>query len=875
MRRMDVLAAAVLMAAAGAAGGLTPAAFGQAKFAEPQTARAQYNMDVGWKFFKEDKTTVDNGQAVDLDDSKWEDISLPHSFNETDSYRTIISHGGGDRGKWQGTVWYRKHFVMPANAQGNKVYIEFEGMRQAGDIFVNGKEVGLYENGITPYGIDVTDAVKFGGADNVLAVHVDNRTSYKERATGSPFEWNANDFNPDHGGINRRVWMYVMGKVHQTLPLYYGLETSGVYVHAGNFDIPGKTADVTIEAQVANDSGDRATVGLTAYVVDAQGMVRAKFSADPVDMVAGEKTVVQATGNLTGAHWWSPDDPYLYHVYTVATVNDKPVDVNDVTTGFRKAEFKGGAGTGGVWINDKQVYLKGFAQRSTNEWAGLGQGYPDWMHDITAKMIHDDHANYIRWMHVAPQPVDVEAMDRAGVVEVCPAGDKERDVQGRQWDQRVEVMREAMVYFRNSPSILFWEAGNTVVTTDHMRQMVDLRKQWDPDGGRVIGTRGNDNNALNTANTKIAEYYGVMIGQDPHDDALKQPTDMFRAFSLQRRDLAPIIETEDFRDEAARRFWDDYSPPHFGFKKGPMDTYNWNQETFALAQVERYTQYWQNRIENKDPEHARWSGYASIYFSDSDADGRQDSSEVARVSGKVDAVRLPKEIYFAEQVMQNPAPQVHIIGHWTYPSGTKKTMWVVANTPSVELFLNGKSLGKSDTPVRAVFDRSSKVVGTQPEPGGFLFAFPDVEFSPGTLRAVGYADGKEAARYELTTAGAPAAIKLTPYVSPTGLKADGEDVAFFDVEVVDDKGERCPTDEARVDFKLEGPAIWRGGYDSGVTNSTNNTYLLTECGINRVAIRTTREAGKITLTATRDGLKAGTATVESQAVKVEGGLLRN
>ena len=119
--------------------------------------------------------------------------------------------------------------------------------------------------------------------------------------------------------------------------------------------------------------------------------------------------------------------------------------------------------------------------------------------------------------------------------------------------------------------------------------------------------------------------------------------------------IAPLIETEDFRDEGARRFWDDSSPPYFGFKVGPNDTYHWNSETFALAAVNRYWSYWNNRISNADPAHAKWSGYASIYFSDSDADGRQQSSEVARVSGKVDAVRLPKEIYFAHRVMQNPA----------------------------------------------------------------------------------------------------------------------------------------------------------------------------------------------------------------------------
>ena len=134
-----------------------------------------------------------------------------------------------------------------------------------------------------------------------------------------------------------------------------------------------------------------------------------------------------------------------------------------------------------------------------------------------------------------------------------------------------------MIYFRNNPSILFWEAGNTVVTVEHMRQMVALRKQWDPDGGRVMGARGNDNVAANTATTPIAEYYGVMIGQDPRTDQLWNRRARLEpcsaATARERRDRAPLIETEDFRDEGARRYWDDYSPPYFGFKKGPNDTY--------------------------------------------------------------------------------------------------------------------------------------------------------------------------------------------------------------------------------------------------------------------------------------------------------------
>jgi len=413
-----------------------------------------------------------------------------------------------------------------------------------------------------------------------------------------------------------------------------------------------------------------------------------------------------------------------------------------------------------------------------------------------------------------------------------------------------------MIYFRNDPSILFWEAGNTVVTTNHMQQIVDLRKKWDPNGGRVAGTRDNDTAALNNAVTPFAEYYGVMIGQDRHTDEIKAPGDIFRGYSVDRRDKAPLIETEDFRDEASRRFWDDHSPPHFGFKKGPNDQYSWNSETFCIAAAGRYNDYLMNIITNQNPAHAKWSGYASIYWSDSNADGRQDSSEVARVSGKVDSVRLPKEAYYVYRVMQNEAPDIHIIGHWTYPTNTVKTVYVAANhCDSVELFVNEKSQGVVTSPTN-----------------GYIFAFTNIQFQTGKISAVAKAGGKIVAQDEIETAGEANALKLTPHVGPVGLQANGSDVAFFDVEVVDAQGRRCPTDEERVHFKVSGPAVWRGGYNSGIPNSINNLYLNTECGINRVAIRSTLKPGTITLTATRDGLTPATVQVESKHVEIKEGL---
>jgi beta-galactosidase len=819
----------------------------------PTSPRRAYNFNPGWRFTKQD---VPGSEAPDFDDSQWEIVSTPHTYNDVDSFDEFATNGG-EAHLYMGPARYRKHFKLPADAAGNKVFIEFEGMRQAAKFWVNGQLVGKHENGVTPCGIDITDAVNFGDRDNVLAVWITNVTDYREEGTGTIFQWESRDFNPNYGGINQNVWLHITGRLYQTLPLLDGLGTTGTYIYATDIDVPGRTATINVESQVRNESEQDQSLALSAEVFDAAGAGHGRIEGQNVNVPSGGTAILKASGRIENVDWWSPDDPTLYDVVTSLTADGRVVDATVNRTGFRKTAFKGGTGTGGVYINDKFTYLKGYAIRSINEWPAVGGAYPDWMSDFDAQMIRSGHGNYIRWMHIAPKPKSNRTCDRFGIVQICPAGDKEADVQDQRWQQRVDVMRKTIIYYRNSPSILFWEAGNSGITAAHMQQMVDLRKELDPNGGRAMGCR-----TLNDpATTHIAEYFGVMVGQDRRTEqlTLDKPTEQFRAFSYERRDLAPFIETEDFRDEVARRFWDPCSPPDYAATRGPDDnpTY-WHptQEDFCLAAARRYNDFWINRICNTDPLHARWSGYASIIWADSNQHGRMHSSAVCRVSGKVDAVRIPKEAYFLYRVMENEQPDIHIIGHWSYPAGTKKTMYVAANNvEAVELFVNGQSVGKTDQAI-----------------GGFIYSFPDVAFSPGTVKAVGYRASKAVAEHELKTVGQAKAIKLTVHTGPQGLLANGSDVAFVDVEAVDAQGNRCPCDEARVDFELTGPAVWRGGVNEGIPKSTNNTYLNTECGINRIFIRSTLTPGTIRLTARREGLPPATVSIEAKPFAVKDGL---
>jgi beta-galactosidase len=826
---------------------------------QPPRDITQLSMDAGWRFIKQDVT---GASAAAFDDTSWTTVSTPHTYNDVDSYRVLANHSSGDTGTYAGPAWYRKHFKIPSQYSGGKVIVEFERIRQGARFYINGTAVGVYDDGVTACGIDLTGKVNFGATENVLAVRVDNDANYAETSTGVAFEWEGKAFNPDYGGLVGHVWLHVPGKIYQTYPLYNNLQTTGIYVYPSNFaNVSPSQGDlsVNVQSQVRNESGASQTVVLSADVVDpAAGTEVASFQGTATALADGQTVVLAASGPLTKAKLWSDLTPNLYTVVTKLTVGGAVVDTRTTLTGFRQTAFKGGVGTGGTYVNGRFVYLLGFSQRASNDWAALGEAVPDWMHDYHASLIRGSNSNYIRWMHITPQRIDVVANDKFGIINIAPAGDKEGDVTGVQWTQRTNVMRASMIYLRNNPSILFWEAGNNGIVAAHMEEMQNLKKQFDPNGGRAIGCR-----SLSDATAApFAEYFGTIVAYDPTFNPANGA--YFRGYSDAYRDQAPIIEAEDERDEAARRFWDSFSPPHFGFTPGPNDTYHWNQDTLITGDATSQAAIWrldiwknQFTIRNTDSLHSRYAGYASIYFSDSDADGRQMSSEVCRVSGKVDAVRLPKEVYYAHQVVGNTQPQVHIIGHWTYPANTKKTMYVIANTHSVELFVNGTSIGKSSTPTDT-----------------YLFSFPNVTWAAGTIQAVGYdASGASVAQHQLQTAGAPARIKLTPTVDPNGgLKANGADVAMFDFEVVDASGARVPTDEAPVTFTMTGPGLWRGGYNSGVLGSTNATTLLTECGVNRVFVRSTLTPGTITLTASRSGLTSDTVSVTSSPVAVVDGL---
>jgi beta-galactosidase len=779
--------------------------------------RLNLNFDADWRFIKADPA---GAAAPGFDDSHWSLVSAPHTFNDIDTFDDYtVPYHVGETNQWAGRTWYRKSFTVPEAFRSKRIYIEFEAVRQIAEVYLNGQALGTNRTGFIPFGFDLTPYLRFGGVTNVLAVMADNRFTHETelaRIAATELPWNSPHWHPAHGGIYRNVYLHVTDPLHISLPLYSALKTTGPYIYST--DISSNSAQVWCEVPVQNGRVAPATVTAHAEILDPAGKAVLVLHATNL-VAAGGQQLFRFSGTVTHPQLWEPDYPYLYRARLMVSVGDRPVDDCEIPFGIRTVRFDVKTG---FYVNGHHLKLHGWGQRPTDEWPGLGAAQPDWLHYYTLSLMKAAGGNFVRWGHCAGPPVDITGADRLGMFVLQPGVDGEGDAHGSAWTLRAAAFRDMLIYYRNHPSIIIWEGGNQKVIREHARQLRGLMDEYDPHGGRAYAHR--------RADAVTAEFMDVDLGTEGGRQAPR----------------LPVVEAEYNREESPRRVWDDYSPPNFGYPEAKGQTYQLTSEQFAVDEVEQYV----SKLGALNH-----CGGAKWIFSDTTSGGRV-ACEVARVSGEVDGVRLPKEGYYVCRAMFRDDPQVHIIGHWTYPAGTRKAVYVASNCEQVELLLNGKSLGRKASTNR------------------FLFTFPDVTWEPGELKAVAYRNAKAAATDTRRTAGKAVGLRMSSIVGPTGFLANGADVALIDVEAIDAKGERCPTFQRRVDFDISGPGIWRGGYNSGKAHSINNPFLDLECGINRVSVRATRVPGTITVRARCPGLEPASIQLRSHSVGEgpEGGL---
>lgn len=877
------------------------------------------------------------------DENDWKKVTLPHTFNDVDLFRDRIQDAGSGqkrtvafyRNFLQVPQKHKGHkVILEFEGMRQTCYLYVNGV-MAGYNENGTAPFGFDITAMVDYDKPnliaiatdntATRNIKYCIAETPNKSDVEPGTylqSQEEKVDaayeGVGFFWNCNDFNPSVGGITRPVKVHFKPDVYITLPLYSNLRTKGVYIYGTDYDIKNGKVKICAEAEIRNESEKKvnATIKVAVktldgtetahfesdeYVILPSGKIETPLSITPSDAYTAEilpdgrkhyipindedkvaPTVTESVGvtvmkaeKESRIRFWSVQNPYLYRIEVSLIVGGKLYDSTVVETGFRKVGYDKDKG---VMINDSPVWLRGYAQRASNEWAAIGIA-PEWLKDVDAQLIKQSNANHIRWMHVAASPADIRAFDRNGVVCTQPAGDKERESFGRQWDQRVELMRDIIISFRNHPSILFWETGNNSVSLEHMREMRLLKEMLDPNGGRFMGCR-----TLNTVEVvNESEYVGTMLN---------------RHAARFLAEHGPITETEYSREEAPRRIWDDFSPPDFdyrtkwlgkgGRKQAGRDFYDLTSEDLAKSVAGGYSEFFNDRIGGASKKDL-YSACAALCWTDSAQHGRQAYSENGRMSGRVDPIRVKKQNFDVYRVMQSPNACVKIFGHWNYPKPngenyayhnkvfngnyweetdeilyrdpTHKTVYVFGSyeIAKVVLKVNGRVVGSCDKPVNT-----------------FVFPIENVDVTEsGSVVAYGYGyDGKVAAEDELHTVGEPNRINMTLHTAPNGLKADNCDIVYIDVEVVDKNGDICPLCYDRIDFSLEGEGEFLGGYNSGRfmgfgkdDSVIHKDYVFAECGTNRVFVRSSGKSGKISVKAAMEGV--GEACVVFESVKAD------
>ena len=784
--------------------------------------------------------------------------------------------------------------------------------------------------------------------------------------SGAAYQWNTTDFNEVQGGLVGNVSLVLKpSKTYLTLPYYNNLKTVGIYVTAKDFDFAKGAATICVKAEARNEDVSRRgemrrrgaasegrfgeaepegcasireaqrfgirvevkdirqpTTDIRLSIVDSR-LSRILPASDagkvyptalegdvyenapqPTRVASPETSVLEAECRASGLVFWSPETPHLYDVVVSLVGEDgRVLDMETIRTGFREVKYD--AASGGLKINGKNVWLTGYAQRATDEWAAIGVA-PDWLQDYDAALIRKSNANFVRWMHVAPKPAPVRAFDKFGVVNAAPAGDKEGDVSGRAWAQRMEAMRDTMIYFRNSPSVVFWEAGNNQISPAHMKEMVELKKLIDPDGFRFMGCR-----TLQTKEQiKEAEYVGTMLH--------RHETPAFNSMQALGK-FIPMMETEYARQESPRRSWDDFTPPDYdyrgrflngGKKETGFDVYDQTQEDFALSTAKEYAEFYGARASGRGAR--TYSAVAALCWTDSNQHGRQSFSENCRSSGRVDAVRLPKVNFSVFRVMQFEDPAVMLVGHWSYPKLAKdnymypvkkynghfmeetgemaqrdplhKTVYAIGSVhcASVELLVNGKSKG----------------VVTKPD-HAFVYAFTNVDVTESGKAEVVARDktGKEIARHAVKSFVGDGRIETKVTTGPKGWLADGSDIAMIDIRLVDANGTIHPFASDKITFELSfkpdsqlptlnsqlptsNSPVFMGGWNSGVFGEASpigKDFVNLECGMARVFVKAGRSPGKAMLkwkTVGRDDLIApsGEIVLELKPFAVNNGI---
>ncbi|MCL1045035.1 DUF4982 domain-containing protein [Shewanella electrodiphila] len=796
----------------------------------------------GWKF---SKGKMVNAQKNDFDDSQWQSVTIPHDWSIEGPFDTKYNARNGGLPVF-GDGWYRKEFTLPKNTQGKHVSVTFDAAMNNSNVYINGHLVGHRPFGYIAFEYDLTPYLNYDDKPNVIAVSL------------SPENFSARWYAG--AGLYRNSWLDINDDIH--------VAKWGTFVSTPK--VTPTYAQVKLETKI-NNKGEAASTHVRHVVRNLAGDTVIETPNIIHKLAANSQKIVTQLFDLANPILWDTENPHLYEIETLISTNNVIVDRYKTPLGVRHIEFKA---NDGFWLNWRRVQIQGVCLHHDN--GPLGAVANHRAIERKLQIMKDMGANSIRTSHNPPSPELVKLADEMGILLQVESFDvweieKRTVVNGYQKDfaeWHEQDLRDMIRQNRNSPSIIMWSTGNEIMEQGVedgwkvAKTLTDIAHDEDPTRLVAAGFN-NPNGAIKNKLADEVDIVGLNYKPTLYDDIHKAHPNWIKLAS----------ETSSVTSTRGKY--------HF-----PMEKYSTHDSRYVtsydiVGPVWAYPPDIEFEFLERNPEvmgEYIWTGFD--YLGEPTPYGGKDHSDrgywnhdwPARSSsfGAVDLVGFPKDRFYLYQSQWTDTPMVHVLPHWNWPTMIGQTIPVFAytNAEEVELFVNGKSFGRK---IKGV-DKASLPVSFKRWDGENRpdYKTPyrlrwDVEYQPGELKVVAYKQGKVVSEKVIKTAGEAVQASLSP--DRNIIDADGYDLSYVAVEVLDEQGNLVPTAENKIRFFVEGAgeiaAVGNG--DSATVEPFKADYRRAFSGKAMLIVKSIKgQSGEIKISAYADGLNITPITISAK-----------
>jgi beta-galactosidase len=792
--------------------------------------RLSENFDFDWKFFKGDKHGAEQPY---FNDAEWRNLDLPHDWSIEGPFR----EGPGSMTSAHlptGTGWYRKHFKIPGAYRKKEVIIEFDGVYQNSEVWINGRYLGKRPYGYISFYYDITPHLNFGG-ENVVAVRVDNSHQPNCR-------WYSGS------GIYRHTRLTITDKLH--------------VAHWGTFvtseKVSEKSATIQIKTRVRNEGKNGIMCTLSTSVLECDGKAVQTAETSRNIAAGGEYEFIQKV-KITNPSLWSPGNPYLYTVHSMVKKQDKAVDNYDTVVGIREIKFDADKG---FLLNGHQVKLHGVCLH--HEAGPVGAAVPERVWERRLEKLKAMGCNAIRTSHNPYSPEFMDFCDKMGFLVMNEMYDewKEPKPQTPDYGYRIyfdEWAESDVTDFihrdRNHPCVVIWSAGNEVVDqlipegARTLKKLLDIFHREDPTRPVTVGC---DRIAAepDAVPQKFLNLLDV-VGYN-YVDRWRDRYEKYYSIDRQAFPKRKFIGTENGSLGGIRGDFS-YLFPQAAGTNSRRNSNRWIDFEQMWKFVSTYDYVSGDFM---------WTGIDYL--------GESNWPRKANTSGVIDTCGFEKDTWYFCQSQWTDKPMLHIFPHWNWPGKEGEFIPVLCytNCDSVELFLNGKSLGIQSywfprSGMQGEYE-NSPARNSVPRTTADLHLTWTVPYQPGKLKAVGIKDGKAVVTEEISTTGKPAAIGL--FADRNIIAADRREIAQITCKILDAQGRTVPVADNEITFKIQGEGkIF--GLDNGNPVSHESYQANRRKAFNGLClaiIQSTDKTGLIQLSATSPGLKSGSIIITTK-----------